>query len=255
MLAAFGPSSLAFAPPQFPAVTSGAALTRGALLALAPPRHHAGHCNCAACRRGRVQMLLGDQRPTDPRSMARRASTQYLMRLKTERLGADVGERERQPTSSGYTAEHVSEAGWENIEIFADNRVRAGRAVFVAEPRAGVHDDATVQLQRRMRLRVGELKNIDVHAEERGRGAGTVLLEEMVSVLRARGCRYCILRHLDASRPAAGFKKGGLIRWYEKHGFRLARDVLPKSLEFIDTDHMVAEVNDIYLRTPSAVAL
>ena len=27
-------------------------------------------------------------------------------------------------------------------------------------------------------------------------------------VLRARGCRYCILRHLDASRPAAGFKKG-----------------------------------------------
>ena len=142
-----------------------------------------------------------------------------------------------------------------NLEIFADNRVRAGRAVFVAEPRAGVHDDATVQLQRRMRLRVGELKNIDVHAEERGRGAGTVLLEEMVSVLRARGCRYCILRHLDASRPAAGFKKGGLIRWYEKHGFRLARDVLPKSLEFIDTDHMVAEVNDIYLRTPSAVAL
>ena len=69
------------------------------------------------------------------------------------------GERERQPTSNGYTAEHVSEAGWENIEIFADNRVRAGRAVFVAEPRAGVHDDATVQLQRRMRLRVGELKN------------------------------------------------------------------------------------------------
>ena len=97
-------------------------------------------------------------------------------------------------------------------------------------------------------LRVGELKNIDVHAEERGRGAGTVLLEEMVSVLRARGCRYCILRHLDASRPAAGFKKGGLIRWYEKHGFRLARDVLPKSLEFIDTDHMVAEVDQIYLR-------
>ena len=71
---------------------------------------------------------------------------------------------------------------------------------------------------------------------------------EMVSVLRARGCRYCILRHLDASRPAAGFKKGGLIRWYEKHGFRLARDVLPKSLEFIDTDHMVAEVDQIYLR-------
>ena len=35
---------------------------------------------------------------------------------------------------------------------------------------------------------------------------------------------------------------------------QLARDVLPKSLEFIDTDHMVAEVNDIYLRTPSAVA-
>ena len=47
MLAAFGPSSLAFAPPQIPAVTSGAALTRGALLALAPPRHHAAHCNCA----------------------------------------------------------------------------------------------------------------------------------------------------------------------------------------------------------------
>ena len=125
---------------------------------------------------------------------------------------------------------------------------RSKSGAIVDESRAGVHDDATVQLQRRMRLRVGELKNIDVHAEERGRGAGTVLLEEMVSVLRARGCRYCILRHLDASRPAAGFKKGGLIRWYEKHGFRLARDVLPKSLEFIDTDHMVAEVDQIYLR-------
>ena len=33
-----------------------------------------------------------------------------------------------------------------------------------------------------------------------------------------------------------------------QHGFRLARDVLPKSLEFIDTDHMVAEVDQIYLR-------
>ena len=101
--------------------------------------------------------------PTDARSLARRASTQYLMRLKAVRLGTEApAESPRPPTRhpSEYTRECVSEAGWENLEIFSDgDRVRAGRALFVSHPQAGVHDDATVKLQRKLRLRVGELKN------------------------------------------------------------------------------------------------